>query len=188
MPCECGEGYAGGALDFARRASNGAEKPELIQIRTSAAVARQCFRTVAIVCAVWFFASHHAAAQDAPPLLRVQVLNGKTGRPITNQRLLLERPGGLSLAGEHAIPSETTDGEGYVSIPNLDASVPDVKILVDFHRPCSKLGVHKFSLVKVRVAGIVSENSCKPRISLYPQPGTLIFFVRKETMLEKMRH
>jgi hypothetical protein len=148
----------------------------------------QCFRTVALVCAVWFCASFHASAQDATTL-RVQILNGRTGRPVTNVHLGLFRDAHLhAFSGAHDDKGETTDGEGYASIPNVDVAVGSVFIAVDLHRPCSKTDKHEFSLAKVRVAGVVSENSCKPRITMYPQPGTLIFYVRDLTFLEKMRH
>jgi hypothetical protein len=146
------------------------------------------FRIAALVCAVWLGASLHAKAQDATTL-RVQILNGKTGRPVTNAHLVLFRDAHLTaFNGAHENKGETTDGEGYAAIPNVDAAVGSVFIAVDMHRACSKTDKHEFPLAKVRVAGVVSENSCKPRISMYPQPGTLIFYVRDETFLEKMRH
>jgi hypothetical protein len=92
-----------------------------------------------------------------------------------------------ALSGAHDDKGETTDGEGYAPIPNINATVGNVFVTVDLHRACSKIEKHDFSLAKVRVAGVVSENSCKPRISMYPQPGTLIFYVRDLTLMEKMR-
>jgi hypothetical protein len=123
------------------------------------------------------------AAADATAL-RVQILNGKTGRPITSQHLRLLRKDGKAIDNK----GETTDGEGYATIPNAAASLPEVFISVDLHVPCSKTGKHDFSLAKVRVSGVVSENVCRPRITMYPQAGTLIFYVRDETFIEKMRH
>jgi len=148
----------------------------------------QCLRTFAIVCAVWFCASLPAGAQDALPL-RVQILNGRTGRPVTNVHLRLFRNARLhALSVANGDKGETTDGEGYAPIPNIDATSGNVFITVDLHRACSKTDKHDFSLEKVRVAGVVSANSCKPRITMYPQPGTLIFYVRDLTLFEKMRH
>ena len=123
--------------------------------------------------------------------MRVQILDGKTGRPIANQRLLLQGKDGHALGGDGpgkpGMTGFTTDGEGYAPVPNVDASVPEISISVEMHRACSKTERHEFSLLKVRTSGVVSENSCKPRISMYPQPGTLIFYVRDLTLLEKMR-
>jgi hypothetical protein len=160
----------------------------------STAVIYKCLRGFSMACAVWLCASLPLAAQEAGPqdvaTLRVQILNGKTGRPVTGAHLKLFRDAHLTgfAVMAHADKGETTDGEGYAPIPNIDGSVPNVFILVDLHRACSKTDKHDFSLTKVRVAGVVSENSCKPRITMYPQPGTLIFYVRDETFMEKMRH
>ncbi|MDQ2924937.1 MAG: hypothetical protein M3R43_05200 [Acidobacteriota bacterium] len=125
------------------------------------------------------------AATDVAPSLRIQILNGMTGRPVANRHLVLIRKDGRRLEGNGA--GKTTDGEGYAAIPNADVALSDVVVSVDLYRPCSKTGKHEFSLVKVRGAGVVSENSCRSRITLFPQAGTLIFFVREETFLEKMR-
>jgi len=150
-------------------------------------MAKKCTRTIAVVFAVLLWASLRAAAQDATAL-RVQILNGRTGRPVTNVHLKLFRDvHAHSFSGAHNDKGETTDGEGYAPIPNVDATTSNIFIAVDLHRPCSKTDKHDFSMVKVRVTGVVSENSCKPRISMYPQPGTLIFYVRDLTLLEKMR-
>jgi hypothetical protein len=128
-----------------------------------------------------FYAGAQAAADAAA--LRVQILNGKTGRPVTNQHLRMFRKDGKAIDGK----GETTDGEGYAAIPNVDAAIAEIFIAVDTHLPCSKTGKHDFSLAKVRVSGVVSENVCRPRITMYPQAGTLIFYVRDETFIEKMR-
>lgn len=147
----------------------------------------QCLRTVAIACAVLLCVSLPAGAQDALPL-RVQILNGRTGRPVTNVHLRLFRDARLhALSAANGDKGETTDGEGYAPIPNIDATSGNVFIMVDQHRPCSKTDKHDFPLEKVRVTGVVSANSCKPRITMYPQPGTLIFYVRDLTFFEKMR-
>jgi len=63
----------------------------------------------------------------------------------------------------------------------------EIRGTVDLHHACSKTDKHDFSLEKVRVTGVVSANSCKPRITMYPQPGTLIFYVRDLTFFERMR-
>jgi hypothetical protein len=118
--------------------------------------------------------------------LRVQLLNGRTGRPVANHHLLLLRKDGHPLEGTTKA-GETTDGEGYAAIPNVDAPVADVYVSVEAYRPCSRTEKHHFSLAKVRTSGVVSENSCRPRITMFPLPGTLIFYVREETFIEKMQ-
>jgi hypothetical protein len=159
-----------------------------MQAGTYTAVISKCLGAVAMLFAVWLCASLNVEAQDATTL-RVQILNGKTGRPVTNVHFNLFRDAHLKpFSGATGGKGEITDGEGYDAIPNVDTSVSGVFISVDLHRACSKTDKHNFELTKVRVTGVVSENSCRPRISMYPQPGTLIFYVRDETFLEKMRH
>jgi hypothetical protein len=116
--------------------------------------------------------------------LRIQILSGKTGRPVTSQHIVLMRDDG---GAPKRLADEKTDGEGYAAIPNVDAPAK-VSVLVEAHMPCSKSGKHSFELVKVRTEGVVSENTCRPRITLFPQAGTLVVFVRDETFFEKMRH
>jgi len=143
-------------------------------------------RRMTMVFAGCVMLSAGAQMGDAPAL-RIQILNGKTGRPVAHQHLALLRKDGKPLDGADK-SSVTTDGEGYAPIPNVDAAVGDVVVFVDLHRPCSKTGKREFSLVGVRSKGVVSENACKPRITMFPVAGTLIYFVRDETFLEKMRH
>ena len=142
------------------------------------------FRVAALLCMVCFCASVHA--QDAMTL-RVQILNGKTGRPLVNQKIVLMTKTGPPAEAAQRLASEVTDGEGYAALPAVNDPAAAVLVYVEAHQPCSKTAKRSFAPTKVRVTGIVSENSCKTRISMYPQPGTLIFFVRPETFLEKMR-
>jgi hypothetical protein len=130
--------------------------------------------------------SAKAQAAAEAPVLRLQLLNGRTGRPVAHQRLMLLAKDGKPFDGVGK-EGVTTDGEGYAPIPNVDATiVPDVLVAVEQHRPCSKAGKHVFSLIGVRARGVVSENSCKPRITMFPVAGTLVYFVRDETFLERM--
>ncbi len=120
--------------------------------------------------------------------LRIQILSGKNGRPVTSVHVTLLRKDGLALDGSRAIKWVATDDEGSISVPSPDPAVADVYISVALHRPCSKTGRHNFELARVRASGVVSENSCSPRIKLFPQAGTLVFFVRDETFLERLHH
>jgi hypothetical protein len=157
-----------------------------MQARTPSAVISKCFRAAAVLCLAWLCASLNVEGQDATPL-RVQILNGKTGRPLANQKIVLMTHAGAPSQADQRLASEVTDGEGYALLPNISDPSADVVVFVETHQPCSKNFRHNFSPMKVRVAGVVSENSCKPRITMYPQPGTLIFYVRDQTFLEKMR-
>gem|GEM_PF-2838074 len=139
----------------------------------------------AMLCGLAMIVPMRAQAPDAAaaPSLRIQILSGKTGRPVTGQHIVLMRDDG---GAPKRLADEKTDGEGYAAIPNVDGAAK-VSVLVDGQRPCSKIAKRSFELVQVRTAGVVSENTCKPRITLFPQAGTLVVFVREETFFERLR-
>jgi hypothetical protein len=127
-----------------------------------------------------------AQAAAEVPTLRVQILNGKTGRPVVNQKIIVVADDGVAKDAARHLGAMKTDGEGYVSVPDVSAPLVNVQVFVEAHQPCSKTGRRSFSLVKLRTSGVVSENSCRPRITLFPQAGTLVFFVRDDTFFERM--
>ena len=118
-------------------------------------------------------------------MLRVQVLNGKTGNPIANEHINLFRPG-ESGANWH-IGEFNTDANGVFTFSQVVAKTDSFTIAVDWHRPCAK-SYAKFSLQDIVSKGLVSENTCKPKLVRIAEPGTLILFVRDETFFEKMAH
>ena len=129
-----------------------------------------------------------ARAQTAAdvPTLRVQILNGKTGRPVVNQKIILVADDGVAKDAARHLGAMKTDGEGFASVADVGAPLVNLQVFVEAHQACSKTGKRTFSLVKMRTAGVVSENSCRPRITLFPQAGTLVFFVRDDTLFERM--
>jgi hypothetical protein len=120
--------------------------------------------------------------------LHVQIVDGLNGKPIANQHLLVFGSEDEKLAlVEHPRRTEfVTDAEGFVTFSQVASTVRAVVIFVDWHHPCSK--TRTFNLEQVFSEGVVSENSCKRSIKRVATPGTLVFFVRDETFLEKMAH
>lgn len=129
-----------------------------------------------------------AAAQQKDGLqMRLQVLNGRTGKPVVHQKVQVWGSDGVPKHPGRRMVDAVSDGEGYVTLPDVVPVPQRLVISVGTFRPCSKTSVNSFEFAKVVASGVVSENACKPRISLYPQAGTLVFFVRPETWLERMR-
>jgi len=118
-------------------------------------------------------------------MLRVQVLDGKTGKPVTNEHVNLFRPG-ESGANWH-IGEFNTDANGIFVFSQIGAKTDSFTVAVDWHRPCAK-SYAKFSLQDIVSKGFVSENICKPKLRRSAEPGTFILFVRNETFFEKMAH
>jgi hypothetical protein len=118
-------------------------------------------------------------------MLRVQVLNGKTGKPVASEHINLFRPR-ESGANWH-IGEFNTDANGVFTFSQVAAKTDSFTIAVDWHRPCAK-SYAEFSLHDIFSQGSVSENTCKPKLRRIAEPGTLILFVRDETFFEKMAH
>jgi 5-hydroxyisourate hydrolase-like protein (transthyretin family) len=124
--------------------------------------------------------------------LRVQILNGKTGKPVANEHVNLFRSEGFGdLAGKRGVAGFTTDADGTVTTSEIAPEVHALFVSVDWHRQCSeneKVNRISFSLQEIFVKGVVSENTCKPKVTRTALPGTLVLFVRDETFFEKMAH
>jgi hypothetical protein len=135
--------------------------------------------TIAIT--LLLFVSLAAVAQT----VRVQILEGKSGKPVANQRVVLmseSESGGASQIGDFH-----TQADGMFTVSLTDQKARSLKVYVEWHHPCAK-GPAMFSLQKITSVGIVSENSCKAKVGATATPGTLILFVRDETFFEKMAH
>lgn len=129
-----------------------------------------------------------AYAQHDASQLRLQVLNGKTGKPVVHVKVRVDKaPGGVPDDKGTLWVNAETDGEGYIMLPEATPTPGMMFVHVLAFLPCSRTNVNGFVVQKMAAAGTVSENACKPRITLYPQAGTLVFFVRPETWLDRLR-
>jgi 5-hydroxyisourate hydrolase-like protein (transthyretin family) len=139
--------------------------------------------------AILFFS---VAQTTSAETLRIQILNGKTGKPVVNEGVSLfraERYG--DLAGNRSVAQFTTDANGIITTSEIAPDVHDFYVAVSWHRHCTKndkVNNIAFSLQDVFTKGVVSENTCKPKLERSATPGTLILFVRDETFFEKMAH
>ncbi len=126
---------------------------------------------------------------DAQPL-RVQVLNGRDAQPVVREHVNIFRAGSSGdLSGDRNITGLTTDADGVITISDIALDTKFFYVFVDWHRQCTKAkNVVPFSLPNVLAKGVVSENTCKPAITRASAPGTLILFVRDESLFEKMAH
>jgi hypothetical protein len=124
---------------------------------------------------------------NAQPL-RVQILNGKNGKPVANEHVNVFRTGDFGdLAGNRDHREFNTDANGIFTVSQIAPETNSFTVAVDWHRPCAKTYA-KFSLHEIFSKGLVSQNSCKPKLERSATPGTLILFVREETFFEKMAH
>jgi hypothetical protein len=120
--------------------------------------------------------------------LRVEILNGKTGKPVANEHvnMFLGRDSG-NLAGNRDIGEFNTDADGIFTVSQFAPATRSFDVYVNWHKPCATK-LTTFSLPEIFSKGIVSENSCNAKVGRTAEPGTLILFVRDETFFEKMSH
>jgi hypothetical protein len=124
-------------------------------------------------------------AADAQTL-RIQILNGKSGNPVAHEHVNLFRSEGFAdLTGDSNIHGFTTDANGVIEVSQIAPQTHSFSVSVDWHQQCA-IGRVTFSLQAIFAAGLVSENSCKKKITRSAKPGTLILFVRDDTFFEKM--
>jgi 5-hydroxyisourate hydrolase-like protein (transthyretin family) len=138
-----------------------------------------CCRTVIVLS---LFALTWSASSQT---LVIQVLDGKSGKPLANQRVVVMGQSGSE--GARRIGDFHTEANGNIAISPIDPQVRSLSVYVEWHHLCAK---HQatFSVMNVSSTGLVSENSCNPKIKRTAEPGTLILFVRDETLFEKMAH
>jgi hypothetical protein len=117
--------------------------------------------------------------------LKIQVLDGKSGKPLANQRVLLMGQSGSE--GARRIGDFHTEADGNITVSRIDPEARSLSVYVEWHHPCAK-NQATFSVMSVLSTGLVSENSCNPKLERTADPGTLILFVRDQTFFEKMAH
>jgi hypothetical protein len=117
--------------------------------------------------------------------LKIQVLDGKSGRPLANQRVVLMGQSGSE--GARRIGDFHTEADGNITVSPIDPEVRSLSVYVEWHHLCAK-NQATLSVISVLSTGLASENSCNPKLERTTEPGTLILFVRDETFFEKMAH
>jgi hypothetical protein len=117
--------------------------------------------------------------------LNIQVLDGKSGKPLANQRVVLmgESSSGAALQ----LGDFHTEANGNITVSPVDPELRSLTVYVEWHHPCAK-NQASFPVRSVLSTGVVSENTCNPKLKRIAEPGTLILFVRNETSSEKMAH
>jgi hypothetical protein len=89
--------------------------------------------------------------------------------------------------GTRLIGEFHTEADGSITVSRIDPEARSLSVYVEWHHPCAK-NQATFSVMSVLSTGLVSENSCNPKLERTAEPGTLILFVRDETLFEKMAH
>lgn len=137
------------------------------------------------------------ALGDPVASIRIRVLNGNNGNPMSGVGLLIDGTcAGPCLFLLHHV-AWTTDDAGAIGLPNSD----ELRMLrlsantrVKFCQPTRdadphlRLGGHaEFAVDEILRRGVVAPNECNPRLTFAAHPGELIFFLRPLTWLEELQ-
>jgi hypothetical protein len=125
-------------------------------------------------------------AQDAK--VTIQALNGKDGRPLKNQRLLIF--GGETAEGPRFHDEAfdlTTDENGFADLKFDPAKTLWIQVWADYMTLCqTKPNLNSFSMATILKIGLSGPNNCRSLVPLTTTPGRFTVFARPSSLREKM--
>lgn len=120
--------------------------------------------------------------------IAVQVLDGRNGKPIPNQRVLVFVGGSSEAAKSHAEHTDlTTDKDGLGTLRIYPNQRQWIQVWADGRVLCyPDPNQSSFDVDTIMSTGVVTPNSCSG-VMKDPAPGQLIIFARPARFMEKMK-
>lgn len=147
--------------------------------------ARSLGLSLAGLLVVLFFGGGQAFAGSDGQKIRIRVLDGRNGHPVTKESVNVwigDKPEDLLLGGEGVVGSlRSTDKNGEVSVPIPERHAEWIEIEADYYFDCRPYRKNSprpaYSVKEILQSGVVLGNTCgKQRAE--PRPGEITFFVR----------
>ena len=130
-------------------------------------------------------AQQPTAAENTGIVLRA--VDGRTGKPLENQHLLLFGGPSVQAAREHQKQYEVVTGTGGIAALDLSADTRWLQVWVDWHVLCATKNPI-FSVADILATGVNAPNACGSRSAQEKTtPGHLVVFARSKRFWEKMR-
>jgi hypothetical protein len=128
-----------------------------------------------------------ATAQDSHII--VQVVDGRNGRPLANQHLLVFAGESPQSVRQHKKQFElVTDKEGRADLMVVPRDIQWIQVWVDWHVLCqSEPNSKSFSVAEILSTGLSTPNTCG-KVAQEAGVGHLIVFARPAHFWEKMQH
>ncbi len=149
--------------------------------------------TIAMCClaAMFSFKSLIGAQTEGVPRsvdIAVQVLDGRNGKPIPNQRLLVFIGTSSEAAKSHAEHTDlTTDKDGRGTLRLYPNQTQWIQVWTDGRVLCySDPNQNSLSVNAIMSTGFVTANTCGG-VMKDPTPGHLVVFARPASFKEKMK-
>jgi hypothetical protein len=126
-------------------------------------------------------------AQAQAKSLTIRLLNGKSGRPMKNERLLIFFGASPDDVRVHKVHLDLhTDANGEASLPLNEPTLVYLQVLVDFRTLCQEVpNSRSFSVEDTIERGMQTPNNCG-QAAAAPTPGTFVVYARPATIKEKM--
>jgi hypothetical protein len=144
---------------------------------------KQYLKAPTIFFAVILAASAMAQVKE----ITIQALDGKTGKPLANQRLLLfagDTPDTATFHDQNFVL--TTDADGKAKLPITSKDTKWIQVWADGLTLCqTKPNSLSFKVETIATLGLSAPNTCSP-LSQAPKSGVFIVFARESTLSEKM--
>jgi hypothetical protein len=125
-------------------------------------------------------------AQEQPKSITTRLLNGKSDKPMKNERLLI-----FFGASPHDVQMQKgqldlhTDANGEASLPQNEPALLYLRVLVDFRTYCQENPITVASVEDIIEHGLQTPNDCGKALAA-PSPGTFVIYARPATVKEKM--
>jgi hypothetical protein len=123
-------------------------------------------------------------ANDAKPVtLRILVLDGKTGKPERGREVHIYELASRNSSGKLIGKGLTNENGTYSAISEYPAQIA-VSVKGRFLCTGRDMGTSVRNLSDILTHGVVEANKCNLAMSHSAEPGTLILFVRRESLAE----
>ena len=127
-----------------------------------------------------------AVGQTKPDHIELLVFNGKTGKPMANQRTLIFLESAPDSAAMRKAIAVYTDARGAARFPLLANHQPFLQVWVDQHTLCQNHpNTNGYSIDKLLSSGLQTPNDCGS-ISISVHPGQIAVYARQGTWRERM--
>jgi hypothetical protein len=124
----------------------------------------------------------------ADKTLVIHVLDGKSGKPISNEHLIVfEGVSAEEVGKERNHIDLRTNAAGIAVLPIKEPSLAQIQVWVDFHVLCQKEpNARSYEVEDIMKTGTSMPNNCGKALAR-PEPGQFFVFVRRPGFWEKMR-
>jgi len=120
--------------------------------------------------------------------ITIRVIDERTGERVPKQRLLIFAGHDPASADREESSFDVTTGPSGTAELSLPATIQQIKMYTEWRTYCEKTSAPPmFNVTQIISHGITAPNACG-RAHVQDQPGTVIVYLRPQSLWEKMQH